>query len=145
MSAPASSEEREQPELTIVLVDDDPLMHRMLVPRLEEMATRPRIARVRGVRTPEEAMDETLRAPAGPLAVVSDFNLRASKNGLQLLREIRGVRPDALRVLFSGYSLEQLGDVHGGGDADAFLEKPLLLDDLIGPLQGLIERRFASS
>ena len=130
--------------LTIVLVDDDPLMHRMLVPRLEEMKTKPPVAKVLGVRTPEEALTQTQQAPPGPLAIVTDFNLRASKNGLQLLRDVRGVRPDALRVLFSGYSLEQLGDVHGGGDADAFLEKPLLLDDLIGPLEKLIEERFAT-
>lgn len=131
--------------LTIVLVDDDPLMHRMLVPRLEEMRTTPAVGKVTGVRTPEEALAETARAPPGPLTVVSDFNLRASKNGLQLLRDIRGMRPDALRILFSGYSLEQLGDVHGGGDADAFLEKPLLLDDLIAPLERLIVQRFAGS
>lgn len=130
--------------LTIVLVDDDSLMHRMLVPRLEEMRTTPAVGRVIGVRTPEEALAEMARAPEGPLAIVTDFNLRASKNGLQLLRDVRGVRPDALRVLFSGYSLEQLGDVHGGGDADAFLEKPLMLDDLIRPLEKLIEQRFAS-
>ena len=128
-----------------MLVDDDPLMHRMLVPRLEEMATKPAVARVLGVRTPEDALAEVTRAPPGPLAVVSDFNLRASRNGLQLLRELRDLRPDALRVLFSGYSVEQLGDVHQGGDADAFLEKPLLLDDLIGPLAKLIEQRFATS
>lgn len=131
--------------LTIVLVDDDPLMHRMLVPRLEEMSTQPPVTRVLGVRTPEEALAEVRRAPQGPLTVVSDFNLRASKNGLQLLRELRDVRPDALRVLFSGYSIEQLGDVHQGGDADAFLEKPLMLDDLIRPLGKLIEQRFATS
>lgn len=130
--------------LTIVLVDDDSLMHRMLVPRLEEMRTTPAVGKVIGVRTPEEALAEMARAPEGPLAIVTDFNLRASKNGLQLLRDVRGVRPDALRVLFSGYSLEQLGDVQGGGDADAFLEKPLMLDDLIGPLEKLIEQRFAS-
>lgn len=131
--------------LTIVLVDDDPLMHRMLVPRLQEMATKPPVAKVLGVRTPEEALVETAKAPEGPLAIVSDFNLRASKNGLQLLHDVRNMRPDALRVLFSGYSIEQLGDVHGGGDADAFLEKPLLLDDLIRPLAKLIEERFASA
>ncbi|HVM44998.1 MAG TPA: hypothetical protein VM582_03595 [Candidatus Thermoplasmatota archaeon] len=124
-------------------MDDDPLMHRMLVPRLEEMTTRPPISRVVGVRTPEEALGELGKAPEGPLAVVSDFNLKASKNGLQLLRDVRRARPDALRVLFSGYSLEQLGDVQEGGDADAFLEKPLLLDDLIRPLAKLIEERFA--
>lgn len=129
--------------LTILLVDDDALMHRMLLPRLEEMETRPPISKVLGARTPTEALDALAQAPAGPLAVVSDFNLKAAKNGAQLLRDVRERRPDALRVLFSGYSLEQLGDVHVSGDADAFLEKPLLLDDLLTPLAKLIEQRFA--
>jgi hypothetical protein len=82
------------------------------------------------VRTPTEAIVEVERAPEGPLTVVTDFNLKAAQNGLQLLAAVRA-------------SLEQLGDVHEGGDADAFLEKPLLLDDLVKPLAKLIEQRFA--
>lgn len=130
--------------LTIILVDDDPLMHRMLLPRLEELETKPPVIRVVGVRTPSEALAMIGGASVGPLAIVTDFNLKAEKNGLQLLHESRKMRPDALRVLFSGYSLEQLGDVHAEGDVDAFLEKPLLLDELLGPLAKLIEARFAS-
>lgn len=129
--------------LTILLVDDDPLMHRMLVPRLREMESTPPVTRVVAAQTPDAALDEIKRLPEGPLAVVSDFNLKAPMNGLQLLRAVRAARPDALRVLFSGYSLEQLGDVHEGGDADAFLEKPLILDDLIAPLRELIRARLA--
>lgn len=131
--------------LTILLVDDDPLMHRMLVPRLQEMSTTPPVTRVVTAQTPEAALDELKRLPEGPLAVVSDFNLKATMNGLQLLRAVRALRPDALRVLFSGYSLEQLGDVQQGGDADAFLEKPLILDQLITPLSALITARLATA
>lgn len=131
--------------LVILLVDDDPLMHRMLVPRLQEMPTTPPVTRVLTALTPEVAIEQVKRLPEGPLAVVSDFNLKSTMNGLQLLRAVRAIRPDALRVLFSGYSLEQLGDVHEGGDADAFLEKPLVLDHLIAPLAELIRARLAKA
>lgn len=129
-------------KLTMILVDDDPLMHRMLLPRLQEMETRPPVGTVSGARTPEDALRAVEATPPGALAVVSDFNLKASMNGLVLLRRVREIRPEALRVLFSGYSLEQLGDVQGSGDVHAFLEKPLLLDDLLVPLAALIEKRF---
>lgn len=131
--------------LTVLLVDDDPLMHRMLVPRLREMESVPPVTRVLTAQTPDAALDEIKRLPDGPLAVVSDFNLKAPMNGLQLLRAVRAIRPDALRVLFSGYSLEQLGDVQEGGDADAFLEKPLILDNLIEPLRELIGARLGKA
>lgn len=117
-------------------------MHRMLLSRLEEMRTTPPVTKVLGARTPDEAMKHVADAAPGPLVVVTDFNLKASRNGLQLLSEVRRARPDALRVLFSGYSLEQLGDVQGSGDADAFLEKPLLLDELIAPLEKLVVQKF---
>lgn len=128
--------------LNILLVDDDLLMHRMLVPRLETMGTRSPVSRVVAAQTPDAALAALERMPPGPLAVVSDFNLKAAMNGLQLLQKVRALRPDALRVLLSGYSLEQLGDVQEGGDADAFLEKPLVLDDLVRPLTKLIDERL---
>jgi CheY-like chemotaxis protein len=128
--------------LTILLVDDDPLMHRMLVPRLEAMKTRVPVTRVLAAQTPDAALAVLEDIPAGPLAVVSDFNLKAAMNGLQLLRNVRKKRPDALRFLLSGYSLQQLGDVQDGGDAHAFLEKPLMLDELIRPLARLIDERL---
>ena len=128
--------------LVILLVDDDPLMHRMLAPRLRELRTKMRVKDVRTALTPEAALAELAAAGEGPLAVVSDFNLKAAMNGAQLLRRVHELRPDALRVLLSGYSLEQLGDVGRQGEADAFLEKPMLLDELIQPLTRLIDERL---
>lgn len=128
--------------LTVLLLDDDRLMHRMLAPRLEVMETTPPVSRVITADHPDNAIVELKRLPPGPLAVLSDFNLKAPMNGLQFLGVVRELRPDALRVLFSGYSLEQLGNVQENGDAHAFLEKPLLLDDLVRPLERLIDDRL---
>lgn len=122
--------------LTILLVDDDPFMHRMLVPRLEELTGAP--GTVLTALTPEVALARLAEAPDGKLVVLSDFNLKASMNGLQLLGVVREKRPHALRVLFSGYSAEQIGDVSGEGAAQAFLEKPMRIDDMVPPLRDLI-------
>ncbi len=125
--------------LTILLVDDDPFMLRMLAPRLERLETDPSVGRVLTAATPQAALDALAQAEPGPLVVVSDFNLKAAINGLQLLGEVRERRPDAVRILFSGYSSEQIGDVEGGGAAHAFLEKPLRIDEILPPLTSLIQ------
>lgn len=122
--------------LTILLVDDDPFMHRMLVPRLAELTGAP--ASVLTALTPDAALARLDEAPDGKLVVLSDFNLKAPMNGLQLLGVVREKRPEALRVLFSGYSAEQIGDVSGDGAAQAFLEKPMRIDDMVPPLRALI-------
>ena len=121
-------------KLTILLVDDDALMLRMLAPRLERLDVRPPVGRVLTAQTPEAALEQMGSAGEGPLTVLSDFNLKASMNGLQLLAEIRRRRPDAVRVLFSGYSHEQIGDVSGDGAAQAFIEKPMRIDEMLRPL-----------
>lgn len=130
--------------MTILVIDDDPLMLRMLARPLADCHG----IMVRDVwtaRTPEEAMSLVEKAPPGPLAVISDFNLRAGLNGLQVLRAVRERRPEALRILMSGYSREQIGDVSGGGAAEAFVEKALRFDEILHPLCHLLEERFAAS
>ena len=132
-------------KLTILLVDDDPLMLRMLVPRLERLEVSPPVGKVVSAQTPQAALQEVERADVGPLAVLSDFNLKAALNGLQLLGEIQKRRPDSVRVLFSGYSDTQIGDVTGSGAAHAFLEKPLRIDELLGPLVEAIHATLGSA
>ena len=131
--------------LTILLVDDDPLMHRMMVPRLQQLEVEPRVADVRSAQTPEAALDALRAMPGGPIAVVSDYHLKASMTGLELLRQVRDERPDAIRILFSGYGSEEIGDVGGEGAAHAFLEKPLRLDELVAPIARVIQERLSSA
>lgn len=118
-------------------------MLRMLGPRLQRLDVKPPVSRVITAQSPQGALQELDGVPAGPLAVLSDFNLKANINGLQLLAEIQRRRPDAVRVLFSGYSHEQIGDVSGDGAAHAFLEKPMRIDELLPPLARVITSNLA--
>lgn len=127
------------------MVDDDPFMHRMLVPRLEGLRGEPSVGKVLTALTPHHGLAQLDAAGPGQLVVLSDFNLKSTMNGVQLLAHVRDRRPDALRILFSGYSQEQIGDVGEGGEAHAFLEKPMRIDDLMGPLAKLMERHFRSA
>ena len=125
-------------DLTVLVVDDDALMLRMLAPRIPALKTTPPVGRVLVAQTPTAALKEIESVEGGPLVVLSDFNLKAAMNGVQLLGEVRDRRPEALRILFSGYSAEQLGDAVTSGIVHGFVEKPLMIDDMMAPIERII-------
>lgn len=113
------------------------MMLHMLPPHLADLGTRVPVGKVQTAATPEAAL-AALDAMPGRVAVLSDFNLRAALNGLQLLAEVARRRPDAVRVLFSGYAADQIGDVGAGGIAHGFVEKPLRIREMLGPLRDIV-------
>lgn len=129
----------------ILVVDDDPMMLQMLPPHLTDLAVQPPVDGVETAQTPEAALAALGRMADGPLVVLSDFNLKASMNGLDLLKEVQRRRPDAVRVLFSGYALEQLGDVYAGGATHGFVEKPMRIREMLPPLTDIINRTLAEA
>lgn len=131
--------------LRILVVDDDPMMLQMLPPHLQDLAVRPPVDGVETAQTPEAALHALDRLAGQPLVVLSDFNLKAAMNGLDLLKEVQRRRPDAVRVLFSGYALDQLGDVHAGGATHGFVEKPMRIREMLPPLAGIINRTLAEA
>ncbi|HUR67678.1 MAG TPA: response regulator [Candidatus Thermoplasmatota archaeon] len=126
--------------LYVILVDDDELMLRMLEPALAAMRTTPAVSAVVTASGPERALRLLADAPEGPLAIVTDFNLKAAQNGLDILRWAQKQRPASVRILISGYAAEQIGDVTAGGAAHAFVEKPLRLRDLIEEIERALAR-----
>jgi DNA-binding NtrC family response regulator len=131
--------------LHVVFVDDDDLMVRVMETALQEARTDPPIGRIVTALDPDAAVELVRAAPEGPLLVISDFNLKAAKNGIDVLRAAADLRPDSVRILFSGYAADQIGDVTAGGAIHAFIEKPLRMSEIHAPLAGIVRRGFARS
>jgi CheY-like chemotaxis protein len=119
----------------LLIVDDDPLMTDMLPRRMRKMLRAD--VEIRTAATAEEAFDliRTLR----PDVVLSDYNLRQAHTGLDVLRETYLHAPNAARILFSGHAKREIIGI-ADGDFDAYVEKPMRLDDLIPPVLDAIER-----
>jgi DNA-binding NtrC family response regulator len=137
--------ERTSAGLSILLVDDDDMMLHMLPPHLEALEAPLPVSDVRTAQTPQAALDALESVPAGPLVVLSDFNLRSSMNGLDLLEEVAKRRPDAVRVLFSGYASDQIGDPTRSGAAHGFVEKPLRIHEMLPPLAAIIRANLVGA
>lgn len=125
----------ERTAFVMLIVDDDPLMTDMLPRRLRRVIRND--VDIRTATTVEEAADliRTLR----PDAVLSDYNLRQDKNGIDVLRVAEQHAPNAARILFSGHSMRE---IRGLADAaiHAYVEKPMKLDELITPVLDAIAR-----
>lgn len=99
---------------SILLVDDNKhgLAARKAV--LEELGHR-----VTAASDAEEALEEFRRAPFD--LVVTDFRM-PGMNGIELIREIRALRPEVPVILISGYT-EALGLTEASTGADAVIAK----------------------
>jgi DNA-binding NtrC family response regulator len=87
----------------------------------------------------EEALQRLERFDAD--VVVSDFRM-AEMSGRELLCRVHERRPDAIRVLMSGWADPMAVDssVHDG-TANRFLFKPFATDDLRAAIQDLLDQR----
>lgn len=103
-----------------------------------------RVRDVHAAQTPKDALALLSKLPQGPLAVVSDFNLKADMNGHDLLAHVKRERPDALRILMSGYSREQIGPLVDAEHIDGFVEKALRLNDTVAPVCRLMRAHFTA-
>lgn len=130
----------------ILVVDDDPFMREML-PRVLLRAYAPdERPTVTTVGTPEEASRQLDGAADDDetLVVLSDYNLRSIRNGLDVLTEVSARRPDAIRILFSGHTREEIRGIDKA-DIHDFLEKPFRIQDLIAPFRAAVERALDAS
>lgn len=128
--------------MRFLVVDDDEHLLRALRPHLEPLSPHGADA-VATATTPQDALAALDATPPGRLVVVSDFNLKADRTGVDFLREVARRRPDALRVLMSGYAEEQLG-LDGVREAfHAFIEKPMRLAEMLPRIRALAQRHFA--
>lgn len=119
------------PLLRILVVDDDPLMTDLLPRKITRSLLSPR-AQILTARTPDEGI--RLAMEERPDVVLSDFNLRAARDGLDVLEAVGRVCPDAIRILFSAHTRTEVGPRLAAADIHGFVEKTMRLDDMMGPL-----------
>lgn len=123
-------------DVQLLLVDDDELIHKM-VPRALEEVFGPALV-ITHARTPQEALTLLESLQARTLVVLSDYDLKADLNGVQLLERVAEVRPETIRLLFSGHPRERLQQHIEHAPIHAFFEKPMRLQELVQPLAAVL-------
>lgn len=123
--------------LRILVVDDDPLMTDLLPRKLMRGIAFPRPV-VLTASTPEDGL--RLARSERPDVVLSDFNLRATMTGLDVLAEVARVQPGAVRILFSAHTREEVGPGLEGAAIHGFVEKTMRLEEMLGPLVDVLRR-----
>lgn len=123
----------DRPPFRILVVDDDRLMTEFLPRRLRK-AMHPSVE-ILTATTPGEA--RAIIESMTPHVVLSDYNLRETETGLDILRHAEAHAPDAARILFSGHARAEIRGLDGAL-IHGYLEKPMKLDELIPPLIHLI-------
>lgn len=117
--------------LRILVVDDDPLMTDLLPRKLLRVIAAPPPL-VLTASTPEEGI--RLATIERPDVVLSDYNLRSSLTGLDVLDAVRRSHPLAVRVLFSAHTRTEIGPSIDAADIHGFVEKTMRLDEMMGPI-----------
>lgn len=121
--------------LRILLVDDDEFITEMLPRKLRRAYPSLDISIA---STPDEGL--RLATEISPEVVLSDYNLRAPMNGLEVLAETQRRLPAAVRILISAHTPTEIGPALETAAIHGLVEKPMKLDDMLAPLASLIAR-----
>ena len=116
-----------------LLVDDERLVRIILQRMLEQLGFEVLVA--------EDGLQaiEIFRAAAPEIRVVVLDMMMPKLNGLETLRELRGIEPSIKVLLASGFSRQAIAMPLDKGGADAFLQKPVQLEDLRTKLYQILE------
>ena len=117
---------------TILVVEDEPILRRLLCLSLER-----RGYKVYAARDGAEAMEIFRQQPSAIHLVVSDI-MMPHMDGMELKRKAAALRPDVKFLFMSGYSEEMIEQLQTSARGCAFLEKPFLPQDLVIKVQGLL-------
>jgi thioredoxin reductase (NADPH) len=123
----------------VVIVDDEPGVGSSL-DRVVRRALASQAPRVHVAEGPEEALFllDSLPVDAGPVLVIADHNMHATKDGVDLLREVGARRPGARRVLISACDRRDFEHRFPEVGLDAFVAKPWDLAELSALLVRLV-------
>lgn len=122
-----------EPEKTVhvLIADDDPAVGDS-VALIVRRSLRDYAPVVYSAASPDEALVliGSIPVDARRVIVIADYNMGTTQNGLDLLGEVARRRPDALRVLMSGYPKKDFEAQFPHAGLDAFVDKPWDKDQL---------------
>jgi CheY-like chemotaxis protein len=119
----------EQPARTVLIVDDDPQ-----ILRLVEKMLRARPFKILSARTPSEALEICQQEPVDLL--ISDISM-PEMDGNKLVTKVRELRPETAVLLISGRYREVPAKTADKGRVE-FLGKPFFPSDLLQAMKELL-------
>jgi CheY-like chemotaxis protein len=135
MLSPSQSEQR--PTATILVVEDEPALRRLLC-----ICLRRRNYTVLTAKDGVEAM-ETFRQHRQIQLVVTDLML-PRMDGFTLKQQIAALRPEVKLLFMSGYAEQIVDDYPRLFEGSGFLEKPFLPEELVSKVIGLLAAAVAA-
>lgn len=128
-------------ERRILVVDDERHVCTFLQRLLQRLPEPPPV-RIETAPSAEEAM--RLMESEDYNLIISDYNM-GGQDGICLLQHARTHCPTTLRILMTGYTDEQIQrDAHEKADVNAFVRKPLRIQELLTLVDGLFTEPRAS-
>ncbi len=119
----------------VLYVDDDEAMVFLVRRLLEDSGYR-----VSAYQNPQEAIEAVRESPAAFDLIVTDFNM-PGLSGLDVARELQGIRPGLPVVITSGYLTDDLvAAAHAAGVREV-VYKPNTVDDLCRTIEQLLQAR----
>lgn len=125
--------------LTLLVVDDEHHLAETTRAGLQLALGLP-AGRTRAATTPADALACLAEVGHGaPLVVVSDFNLKADRTGLDVLRAASDAHPGAILVLMTADDPHTFDAVRPA--LDALVEKPFWIVDVAAQVRALLDDR----
>ncbi len=116
------------PDITILLVDDDPCVLQVTEDMLHRLGLKVVVA-----YDGNQAVNVFREHQAGIRLVLCDVSM-PQMNGWQTLQELRKLAPDLPAILTSGYSEDEVMNVVHSEQPQVFLRKPYRLRDLVSAI-----------
>lgn len=114
---------------TILLVEDEPVVRKIVKKMLEKYGYRILVA-----QNGEEGL-AVFRSTLEPIHLILTDVIMPRKNGIEMKREIHALNPGIPTVFMSGYSADLMAQLQGGGQVVHYITKPLKLPLLLNTIR----------
>lgn len=114
---------------TILLVEDDPIVRRIVKKMLENYGYT-----VLSAQNGEEGLS-LFRSTLNPIHLILTDVIMPGKNGIEVQQEINALNPGIPAVFMSGYSADLMGQIQNSGQVVRYVTKPLKLPLLLDTIR----------